>query len=127
MSRSVFENTTSLFILRLILIWMPRKRRERTSIGWLYIRLFEYMFYNSSEKQGFTKYELMTKVLGLPSQRQDRISKVIDKMVEKGHLKVVFDAGPSGPTYYDISDEGRKWYETYGREIRHWLKDIYEK
>lgn len=95
---------------------MSRRRRTlRISREWLYLRLIEYMIYNQT-KQGFTKYELTNKVPNLPAQRQDRISDIIDRMLEIKHLEVVFEAPTA--TYYNITEEGKKWYADFGKRFQ---------
>ena len=98
-----------------------RKRTLRISREWLYLRLFEYMLYNQS-KQGFSKYELTNKVPDLPSQRQDRISEIIERMLKFEHLEVVFEA-PSA-TYYNITEEGRKWYTNWGKRFQRFSESL---
>jgi len=97
---------------------MPHKKRNiRNSREWLYLRLFEYMLRAArARSEGFSKYELMTKVPNLPSQRQDRMSEILEKMVELNHLKIVFEA--PNATYYNITNEGREWYHDLGRKFK---------
>ena len=99
---------------------MPLKKRNiRNSREWLYLRLFEYMLHarnHLDSKPDFSKYELMTKVPNLPSQRQDRISEIVEKMIELNHLKIVYKA--PNATYYNITKEGREWYNNLGRKFK---------
>lgn len=93
----------------------------RISREWLYLRLVEYIIYNQS-KQGFTKYELTNKVPNLPTQRQDRISEIIDKMLESKHIEIIFET--PNATYYTLTDEGKKWYNEFGKKFKKFIEMI---
>ena len=65
---------------------------------------------------------LTNKVPNLPAQRQDRISDIVDRMLELDHLEVIFPA-PSA-TYYNITEEGRKWYANMGKSFQSFIESI---
>jgi len=92
-----------------------RKGKVRISREWLYLRLFEFMLYTYS-KEGFTKYKLLNKVPNLPAQRQDRISEIINKMLEEKHIEIIFET--SNATYYNITEEGKEWYNEFGKKFK---------
>lgn len=89
---------------------MPK--RERYSFEYLILKILGYFFRNKSNGP-FSKYHLMTKIKGLPAQRQDRISDVLELLIKKGWI-VTFPIPSENRILYNISKEGEEWYRRRG-------------
>jgi len=90
-----------------------RREKGRISRARLYLRLLEYMLYSDTVE--FTKYELMNKIPDLPSQRQDRISEILNSMMAAGHIEIILSR--PNVTYYKLTEMGKNWYKEYGKEF----------
>lgn len=73
----------------------------------------------------FSKHHLMTKIRGLPTQRQDRIGEVLNVLSDRGWIETI-PIPTENRVLYNISDQGRSWYEQLGKKFLEFVHDIHQ-
>lgn len=107
---------------RSFLVLMRMKLGDRWSFEFTVLTLLEYLV--THELTGpVTKYHLMNRVPGLPSQRRDRVSTILDLLVQKGWATT--ETHEDGIVGYMVSqsgkDEYRRWvsqFLAFARKVR---------
>jgi DNA-binding PadR family transcriptional regulator len=91
---------------------------ERQSFEFTILVILEY-FVRHENLGPVTKYHVMNRVPSLPTQRQDRVSEILDLLVLRGWVSLERQDG--GATGYKITPEGKI---EYGKWIRQFLSFV---
>jgi len=90
------------------------KLGERQSFEVTVLAILEY-FVRHESLGPVTKYHVMNRVPGLPSQRQDRISEILDLLVTRSWVSLEKQA--DGSSAYKITAEGKVEYSKWVQEF----------
>ena len=89
---------------------MRMKLGDRWSFEFTVLTLLEYLV--THEIAGsVTKYHLMNRVPGLPSQRRDRVSSILELLVQKGWATI--ESQEDGVVGYRVSQSGKEEYRKW--------------
>ena len=99
---------------------MPQ--RERYSYEYTVFAILEYL-YRRRQIGPVSKYHIMTRV-HLPSQRPDRVSSVLELLVERGWISLVKTEHAS---FYTIAEEGAKEYSRWIKDFLEFARSLYRK
>jgi len=90
------------------------KPKDRQSFEYTVLAILEY-FVRHEVLGPVTKYHVMNRVPGLATQRQDRISEILDLLVLRGWVS--FEKLESGNAVYKITPVGKLEYDKWVREF----------
>ncbi len=95
------------------------KLKDRQSFEFTVLVILEY-FVRREALGPVSKYHLMNRVPGLPSQRQDRVSTILDLLVQRGWVS----AEPKGNSAlaYKITELGKEEYNKWVKEFLSFVK-----
>lgn len=93
---------------------MNMKLKDRQSFEYTVLAILEY-FVRHESLGPVTKYHVMNRVPGLPTQRQDRVSEIMDLLVLRGWVSL--EKQESGSAVYKITAEGKIEYDKWVREF----------
>lgn len=96
--------------------------RERYSFEYTVFTILEYLLARKG-LEPVSKYHLMTRVR-LPSQRPDRVSTVLELLVERGWVTLVKTEHAS---FYRITEDGEKEYNRWIRDFLDFARSLYRK
>lgn len=96
--------------------------RERYSYEFTVFNILEYLV-KRKQLGPVSKYHLTTRV-HLPSQRPDRVSSVLNLIVERGWVSVVKTEHAS---FYRITEEGEKEYNRWIKDFLDFVRSLYRK
>jgi len=95
------------------------KPKARQSFEYTVLAILEY-FVRHERLGPVTKYHVMNRVPGLATQRQDRVSEILDLLVTRGW--VLLEKQERGNAVYRITSEGREEYQKWIREFLSFVK-----
>jgi len=95
------------------------KLGDRRSFEYTVLVILEY-FVRRETLGPITKYHVMNRIPGLPSQRQDRVSAVLDLLVQRGWLSV--ESRDDGGELYRITEAGKAEYHKWIKEFLAFVK-----
>lgn len=90
------------------------KLADRQSFEYTLLAILEY-FVRHESLGPVTKYHVMNRVPSLPTQRQDRVSEILDLLVVRGWVSL--EKQDSGTAVYRITSQGKVEYEKWVREF----------
>ena len=98
---------------------LSMKPKDRQSFEYTVLAILEY-FVRHESLGSVTKYHVMNRVPGLATQRQDRVSEILDLLVTRGWISLEKREG--GNVVYRITSEGRDEYQKWIREFLSFVK-----
>lgn len=98
---------------------MNIRPKDRQSFEYTVLAILEY-FVRHEGLGPLTKYHVMNRVPGLATQRQDRISEILDLLVTRGWISL--EKEERGNAVYKITPEGRDEYQKWIREFLSFVK-----
>jgi DNA-binding PadR family transcriptional regulator len=90
------------------------KTKDRQSFEYTVLAILEH-FVRHEALGPVTKYHVMNRVPGLATQRQDRVSEILDLLVQRGWVSL--EKQESGIAVYKITAEGRVEYDKWIRQF----------
>jgi len=96
--------------------------RERYSFEYTVFTILEYLI-KRKQSGPVSKYHIMTRV-HLPSQRPDRVSSVLELLVERGWISSVKTEHAS---FYRITEEGEKEYSRWIKDFLEFARGLYRR
>lgn len=100
------------------------KPKDRQSFEYTILAILEY-FVRHESLGPVTKYHVMNRVPGLATQRQDRVSEILDLLVTRGWVSLQKEE--KGNAVYSITQEGRIEYQKWIREFLSFVKILRER
>jgi DNA-binding PadR family transcriptional regulator len=100
------------------------KPKDRQSFEYTVLAILEY-FVRHESLGPLTKYHIMNRVPGLATQRQDRVSEILDLLVTRGWIAL--EKRERGNAVYRITQEGRDEYQKWIREFLSFVKILRNK
>ena len=93
---------------------------ERQSFEFTILAILEYLVHQ--EPAGpVTKYHLMNRVPGLPSQRQDRVSTILELLVQRGWVRAQSN---ENAVAYLITPAGKTEYDKWAKQFLAWVRTL---
>ena len=93
---------------------------DRQSFEFTILAILEYLV--RQETIGpVTKYHLMNRVPGLPSQRQDRVSTILDLLVQR---KWISEEPKDDTVAYVITKDGKSEYDKWVKQFLTWVRTL---
>ena len=93
---------------------------DRQSFEFTILAILEYLV--RQEPIGpVTKYHLMNRVPGLPSQRQDRVSAILDLLVQRGWATA---EAKDDTVAYLITQAGKTEYDKWAKQFLAWVRTL---
>jgi len=93
---------------------------ERQSFEFTILAILEYLVHQ--EPAGaVTKYHLMNRIPGLPSQRQDRVSAILDLLVQRGWITAQSN---ENTVVYIITPAGKLEYDKWAKQFLAWVRTL---
>ena len=90
------------------------KPKDRQSFEYTVLAILEY-FVRHEALGPITKYHIMNRIPGLATQRQDRVSEILDLLVLRGWISLEKQA--SANAVYKITAEGKMEYDKWIRQF----------
>ena len=94
------------------------KLKDRQSFEFTVLVILEY-FVRHEALGPVSKYHVMNRIPGLPSQRQDRVSSILDLLVQRGWVSA--EEGDS-VFAYKITELGKEEYNKWVKEFLSFVK-----
>jgi len=88
--------------------------RDRQSFEFTVLVILEY-FVRHEPLGPVTKYHVMNRIPGLPSQRQDRVSAILDLLVQRGWLAM--ESKQENAPVYRITEQGKLEYNKWAKDF----------
>jgi DNA-binding PadR family transcriptional regulator len=93
---------------------------DRQSFEFTILAILEYLV--RQEPIGpVTKYHLMNRVPGIPSQRQDRVSAILDLLVQRGWVTA---EAKDNTVAYLITHAGKTEYDKWVKQFLAWVRTL---
>jgi DNA-binding PadR family transcriptional regulator len=97
------------------------KLGERQSFEFTVLTILEYLVRHDALGP-VSKYHIMNRVPGLPSQRQDRVSAILDLLVKRGWISI--EPKEEGGGLYRITELGKSEYGKWVSEFLSFVRKL---
>lgn len=99
--------------------------KERLSDEYIAIAIIEHLVWIKEQNQPSCTAHHLAKIKKIPkTQRQQRITKILDLLCEQKHVRRI---KTTAGTLYEITDEGYEWYKNTAKRVFELFKAFYRR